>query len=139
MGVLKFLGDRYQVPEDQRFLNYRDLTATDVDAVFVLNGGDHTPQILDALQAKKHVFVEKPMCYTFPEKNTVTPTWLAQGSVRVAFDSTLTYVPLILSGMIGGSCVGVKVGIGVTVTVGMIVTVDIGVSVHVGDKVGVGE
>lgn len=70
-GVLKFLGDRYQVPEDRRFLNYRDLIATDVDAVFVLNGGDHTPQILDALQAKKHVFVEKPMCYTLEQADKI--------------------------------------------------------------------
>jgi predicted dehydrogenase len=38
-----------------------------VDAVMFLTPGDHAPQVLGALQAGKHVLVEKPLCVTVRE------------------------------------------------------------------------
>lgn len=65
--VLKLLGDRYQVPEMNRFTHYEDLIRGELDAVLVTSGGDHTPQVFAALKSGKHVFVEKPLCYSVRE------------------------------------------------------------------------
>jgi len=65
--ILTILGDRYQVSEENRFTDFEDLVCDNLDAVLVTSGGDHTPQILAALNSNKHVFVEKPLCYTLKE------------------------------------------------------------------------
>lgn len=66
-GVLERMGARYQVSEKNRFADFRDLVAQDLDAVLILTGGNHHSQIVSALNAGKDVFVEKPMCYTVRE------------------------------------------------------------------------
>lgn len=63
-GVLRAMGELYHVPESARLTRYADLIARDLDAVFVLTGGNHYLPALAALEAGKHVFVEKPLCYT---------------------------------------------------------------------------
>lgn len=65
--VLAVLGGRYRVPPQQRYTDYRQLLALNLDAVLVTTGGDHTPQVRAALQAGRHVFVEKPLCYSLAE------------------------------------------------------------------------
>jgi len=69
--VLAALGERYGVPPEQRFQQYEDLLAQDLDAVLVTSGGDHTPQVTAALSAGKHVFVEKPLCYTLADTDAM--------------------------------------------------------------------
>ncbi|MGV8025157.1 MAG: Gfo/Idh/MocA family protein [Anaerolineaceae bacterium] len=71
LKVLNLLGDRYQVPEKNRFANYEDLIHGDLDAVFITSGGDHTPQVFSALKSGKHVFVEKPLCYSLKEADAL--------------------------------------------------------------------
>jgi len=66
-GVLQAMGERYQVPQSACFTNFAGLLQQDLDAVLVLSGGDHTPQALAALESGKHVFVEKPLCFTLQE------------------------------------------------------------------------
>lgn len=66
-GVLQVMGQRFQVPEDARFTRYTDLVAQNLDAVLVLIGGDHFPPVLAAIEAGKHVFVEKPLCFSLQE------------------------------------------------------------------------
>jgi predicted dehydrogenase len=66
-NVMQKLGVKYNVPEQCQFTRYRDLLALDLDAVLILTSGNHYAQIKDALQAGKHVLVEKPMCFTLRE------------------------------------------------------------------------
>lgn len=61
--VLKDKGDKWQIPEDRRFIDYRDLLAIkELDAVSVCTPNLlHCPMTVDALRAGKHVLCEKPM------------------------------------------------------------------------------
>ncbi len=70
-GLLKRMSWRYQVPENSLFTHFDDLVTQDLDAVLVLTGGDHYPQALAAIQAGKHVFVEKPLCFTLREADAL--------------------------------------------------------------------
>ena len=65
------MGARYQVPAQALFISYEDLVTQDLDAVLVLTGGDHYPQAMAAIQAGKHVFVEKPLCFTLKEADAL--------------------------------------------------------------------
>ena len=71
-GLIESLGRYYNV--SRYFLDYRDLIAEDLDAVIVLTPGSHTSVALAALEAGKHVIVEKPMCYTLREADTLIST-----------------------------------------------------------------
>jgi predicted dehydrogenase len=71
-SLLRFLGEKYNVPAVRRFTDYRDLVASDqVEAVLVLNSGTHAPQILAAAKTGKHVLVEKPLCFTLREADEI--------------------------------------------------------------------
>ncbi|HEX6969464.1 MAG TPA: Gfo/Idh/MocA family oxidoreductase [Micromonosporaceae bacterium] len=70
-GLLDAMGERYGVPAARRFTDYRALLDTDVDAVLVLNSGSHGPQVLAAVEAGKHVLVEKPLCLTLREADEI--------------------------------------------------------------------
>jgi predicted dehydrogenase len=65
--LMSHLGDEYGVPASNQFTDYRDLVASDVDAVIVCPTGSHAPASVAAASAGKHVFVEKPMCVTVRE------------------------------------------------------------------------
>jgi predicted dehydrogenase len=66
--TLDAVGDLYGVSPEARFVDYRDLCASDeVDAVVVCPNGSHVPQAIAALEHGKHVLVEKPLCYTKQE------------------------------------------------------------------------
>jgi len=70
-GLLQYIGEQYGVPENRRFTHFHDLLATDVDAVLVLSGGSHAPQVIAAAQAGKHILVEKPLCFTLREADEI--------------------------------------------------------------------
>ena len=55
--------------------------APDVDAILFLTPGDHAPQVLGALQAGKHVLVEKPLCVTVREARDLTRAATTAGCV----------------------------------------------------------
>jgi len=58
-------GERYAVPA--AFTDWRELVAHPLDAVMVLTSGSHAPIAEAAARAGRHVFVEKPMCYSAAE------------------------------------------------------------------------
>jgi predicted dehydrogenase len=68
-GLVESLGSYYHVP--LRFLDYRELVAADLDMVIVLTPGSHASAAIAALEAGKHVIVEKPMCYTLREADAM--------------------------------------------------------------------
>jgi predicted dehydrogenase len=68
-GLTESLGGYYNV--SRRFQDYRDLVAEDLDAVIVLTPGSHAAPAIAALEAGKHVIVEKPMCFTLREADAM--------------------------------------------------------------------
>ena len=52
---------------ESRFTDWRQLLEEDLDAVLVLTSGSHAPVAIAAAETGKHVFVEKPMCYSIAE------------------------------------------------------------------------
>ncbi len=60
------VGDHYDI--DARYTDYRDLLARDdIDAVGIFHGGSHHDSVLAALEANKHIFVEKPLAWNVRE------------------------------------------------------------------------
>jgi predicted dehydrogenase len=69
-GVLAAVGDRYHV--QRRTKDFRELlSAPDVDAVVVLANGAHRKFVEPALQAGKHVFVEKPLGFSVSDTKAI--------------------------------------------------------------------
>lgn len=78
-GTLRYVGDYYGVA--RRHSDYRELLKEPVDAVVVLSADSHGRVIADALRAGKHVFTEKPMCYTLGEADAILAAQRAAGTV----------------------------------------------------------
>lgn len=68
--VLDAVGDYYGIA--RRFTDYRALLATDIDAVMILTSGSHAGPVIAAARAGKHIFAEKPLCYTSRELEEIT-------------------------------------------------------------------
>lgn len=65
--LLEAVGAEYGVPAERRFLDYREMVRSDIDAVIVCPSGSHAPPSIAAAEAGKHILVEKPMCTTVAE------------------------------------------------------------------------
>jgi len=69
-GTLDAVSDRYDI--GQRYDDYHDLMASqDIDAVVICHGGSHRESTIAALDAGKHVFVEKPLTWNVREMEEV--------------------------------------------------------------------
>jgi predicted dehydrogenase len=79
--LLNALGERYHIPQERLFQDYRDLVQSDIDAVVVCSSGSHAPPTIAAAEAGKHVLVEKPMCTTVEEANQMVAAADAAGVV----------------------------------------------------------
>lgn len=67
-GTLEAVAERYHVPRQACFTDYRELCESDlVDAVLICPSGSHVPAAIAALQAGKHALIEKPLCYRLDE------------------------------------------------------------------------
>src|SRR5678815_2252986 len=61
-NILDAVGDRYGIA--RRYTDYRDLMADpEIEAVALLHSGSHHDSVIAALNAGKHVFVEKPLAW----------------------------------------------------------------------------
>lgn len=68
--VLEAVGERYHV--EQRYTDWKDLLANDnLDAVVICHAGSHRDSVIAALDADKHVFVEKPLAWNLREVEEV--------------------------------------------------------------------
>lgn len=65
--LLQVIGDQYQVPN--RFVEAHELTKLpELDVVLICNSDEyHADCVIAALQNRKHVLIEKPMCLTIQE------------------------------------------------------------------------
>ncbi len=85
--VVNGVGDRFNVAA--RFVDYHDLLAQpEIDAVVIaLPHAYHAEVTLEALAAGKHVFVEKPMCFTLREADAVAAAQARTGlTVQVGYN-----------------------------------------------------
>ncbi len=78
-GTLGAVGDAFGV--QSRHTRWEDLLAVDLDAVLILTGGSHAPSAVAAARAGRHVFVEKPMCFTIREADAMIRAATASGVV----------------------------------------------------------
>jgi predicted dehydrogenase len=68
--VLDAVADRYRV--ERRYTNWRELvTLDDLDAVVICHSGSHKESVIAALDANKHIFVEKPLAWNLREAQEV--------------------------------------------------------------------
>lgn len=78
-GALAHVGDSYGVA--RRHADHQALLREPLDAVMVLSADSHGQVIADALRAGKHVFTEKPMCFTLREADEILAAQKAAGTV----------------------------------------------------------
>lgn len=78
--VLDAVGDRYHI--GQRFTDWRELLALpDIEAVVICHSGSHHATTLAALDAGKHVFVEKPLAWNLRETHEIAERVARSGQV----------------------------------------------------------
>ncbi len=63
----------------EQFATWQELVARPLDAVLVLTSGSHAPIAIAAAKAGKHVFVEKPMCFSVAEGEAMVDAAQAAG------------------------------------------------------------
>ena len=93
----------------ETFVDYREMLARgDVDAVCIATPDHwHALQTIDALEAGKHVYCEKPMTHTLEEAEAVVRAWRSSGRVmQVGVQSTSLPIwdaarEMIVSGKLG--------------------------------------
>ena len=71
-ALTESVGDYFGVAH--RYQDYHDLVTSDLDLVIVLTPGSHAPAAIAAMEAGKHVIVEKPMCFTLREADAMIAT-----------------------------------------------------------------
>ncbi|MCY3711981.1 MAG: Gfo/Idh/MocA family oxidoreductase [Gemmatimonadetes bacterium] len=77
--LVDFIGEMYDVPDRNRVTRYEDLLALDLDAVLLCFADPKTDAAVTALDAGKHVFIEKPMCYSVREADRIIGAAEASG------------------------------------------------------------
>ena len=73
---------RFHVP--RHVTDWRDLLATDLDAVLLCHTDPKTEAAIAVLQAGKHLFIEKPLCFSLDEIDAMVAAQAAAGTVAQA-------------------------------------------------------
>lgn len=74
--VVDAVGQRFGI--EARYTNSRDLLADpQIEAVLICHAGSHRESVMAAVEAGKHVFVEKPLCWNLRETEEVA-AWVAK-------------------------------------------------------------
>jgi predicted dehydrogenase len=112
--LLEQIGNQYNIPG--RYKDYRDLLDQSLDAVFILNR-DHAPIIMDAAAVNKHIFVEKPLCFSLEQAEAIKGA-IAQSHVKLMvgymkrYDPGVEYVSKQIASIEGNSLVRLHHAIG---------------------------
>ncbi len=81
-GAAQAVAKRFHVP--RCVTDYNELLATDVDAVLLCHGDPKTEVALAAFEAGKHVFIEKPVCFSLQEIEAMLTAQRKAGTVAQA-------------------------------------------------------
>ena len=81
-GAAQAVAKRFHVP--QFVTDYTELLASDVDAVLLCHGDPKTEVALAAFEAGKHVFIEKPVCFSLQEMDAMLSAQREAGTVAQA-------------------------------------------------------
>jgi len=78
-GAAAYVADKFNVPH--HFTDYRDLLASDVEAVLLCQSDPKTGVAVAVLDAGKHLFIEKPMCSSLEEADAIIAAQKRSGKV----------------------------------------------------------
>lgn len=78
-GAATYVAQKFNVPN--HFTDYRDLLAADVEAVLLCQSDPKTEVAIAALDAGKHLFIEKPMCFSLQEADAIRAARQRSGKV----------------------------------------------------------
>ncbi len=82
VGAARAVAKRFHVP--QYVTDFNKLLATDVDAVLLCHGDPKTEVALAAFEAGKHVFIEKPVCFSLQEIDAMLTAQRQAGTIAQA-------------------------------------------------------
>ena len=91
---------RFHVP--RHLTDYRELLAADLDAVLLCHTDPKTEAAVAVLEAGKHLFIEKPLCFSLPEIDAMIAAPGAAGTVAQA-GYMKVYDPRLRAGPAGGA------------------------------------
>ncbi len=78
-GAAAYAARKFHVPH--HFTDYQELLAADVDAVLLCQSDPKTEVAVAALEAGKHLFIEKPMCFSLEEADAIIDARRRAGTV----------------------------------------------------------
>lgn len=78
----KAAAKRFHIPK--YVTNYTELLKTDIDAVLLCHGDPKTEVALAAFEAGKHVFIEKPVCFSLQELDAMVSAQQIAGKIGQA-------------------------------------------------------
>jgi predicted dehydrogenase len=78
-GAADYVAGKFHVPN--AYTDYHELLASDVDAVLLCQSDPKTQVAVDAFGAGKHVFIEKPMCFSRQEADRIISAQEQAGKV----------------------------------------------------------
>jgi predicted dehydrogenase len=74
-----YVAQRYHVP--RFYTDYRELLATDIDVALLCQSDPKTEVAVATLEAGKHLFIEKPMCFSLAEAERIIAARQRSGKV----------------------------------------------------------
>ena len=89
-GSARACAGRYHIPV--AVTDWRELIGQPIDAVMILTSGSHAPIAIAAAQAGRHVFTEKPMCFSVAEGRAMVAA-AAQAGVTLMVGYPKRYDP----------------------------------------------
>jgi predicted dehydrogenase len=78
-GAAEYVAHKFHVP--QVFTDHQALLASEVDVVLLCQSDPKTQIAVDAFAAGKHVFIEKPMCFSLQEADRIIEACSQAGTV----------------------------------------------------------